>query len=376
MSKYYVVLTGAQKNAGDYLITERCKQILRRERPDYELVQLSRSEALEPHLELINNANALILMGGPAVSRDFYPTTYRLTEDLDDIKVPIIPMAVGWNSKGGSLKDALHFSFNEKSKQLLNRFKNNGASISVRDAYTKTILNNSGIHNVLLTGCASWYVPDCFDYDLRIKEVKKIAITPAQDVRFSQMSKDMMKTVQEEYPEAEIICVFHRGIGKEDQFTSAEDAKNTQDLADYAQSLGINSYDIAFSYDNYAIYDDVDMHIGFRLHAHLYFLSYRKPSLMLHEDGRGKSMSDTIGLKGVDAFLPSLWKKAATASNLLLKRLKSDKRLYADLNPEAIEELRHLINMHRSTGYHFMNGVYKNFDDNYAIMQEFTKQLP
>lgn len=69
MTKYYVVLTGAIKNAGDYLITEKCKELLRYFRPDYELIQYGRWESLEDKLEVVNNAEALILMGGPAVSK-------------------------------------------------------------------------------------------------------------------------------------------------------------------------------------------------------------------------------------------------------------------------------------------------------------------
>ena len=136
MSKYYVVLTGAQKNAGDYLITEKCKELLRRERPEHELVQLGRWESLDDKLDLINGADALILMGGPAVSPDFYPSIYKLTTNLDDIKVPIVPMAVGWNSKAGDFHGMMNFTFNNKSKELLRRFATNGVGISARDSYT------------------------------------------------------------------------------------------------------------------------------------------------------------------------------------------------------------------------------------------------
>lgn len=376
MKKYYVVLTGAMKNAGDYLITEKCKELLRKERPEHELVQLNRWEALDDELELINGSDALILMGGPAVSQNFYPTNYKLTKNLTDIKVPIVPMAVGWNHKAGNFKDTIDFNFTPESKQLLDIFANNGVGISVRDAYTASILKNQGIENVMLTGCASWYTPERFDQGLAIDEIKTVAITPAQNERFSKLSKQMLSLARKQYPNARIICSFHRGVGVIDDYTNEEDARNTADLAKYAKELNMEIADLSYGYENYQIYNDVDLHIGFRLHAHLYFLSNRKPSILLHEDGRGKSMSETIGLHGIDAFKPSILKKAATASNIMLKQLKTDKRVYADINEDAITELEHLIVTHKDNNYLFMNGVFRIFDLNYAVMKEFIHNLP
>lgn len=376
MSKYYVVLTGAQKNAGDYLITEKCKELLRRERPEHELVQLGRWESLDDKLDLINGADALILMGGPAVSPDFYPSIYKLTTNLDDIKVPIVPMAVGWNSKAGDFHGMMNFTFNNKSKELLRRFATNGVGISARDSYTASILRRNNIPNVYLTGCASWYTPEKFNTYIENPSIKKIAVTPAQHPRFSNISKQMIDLVEKIYPESEITLAFHRGIGEVDEFTKEDDAANTTDLAEYGAAKGMNSIDLAYSFDNYQKYDDIDLHIGFRLHAHLYFLSNRKPSILLNEDGRGRAMSETIGLTGIDTFKRTILKKPSTAANLVLNRVGTAKRYYPDVDYEAIEQLEHLLNTHKENDYRLMNGALKVFDENYAVMQEFIKALP
>lgn len=374
--KYYVVLSGAHKNAGDYLITEQCKRLLRYERPDYDLVQLDRAKSLENDLDLVNQSQALILMGGPAVSKDLYPKIYKLVDNLDDIKVPIVPMAVGWNSKRGDFKSMLDFKFTEKSQELIDRFASNGVGMSVRDSYTSTILKRHGVPNVFLTGCASWYIPEYFGQGIENKNIKKIAITPAQHYRFADTSKGVMKLVQAHYPDAEIACAFHRGIGVSDQYTDFDDAKNTKDLADFAESLGMKVLDLSYGYDNYQKYDDMDMHIGFRVHGHLYFLAHRKPSLLLNEDGRGKAMSETLGLQGVDAFQPTLLKKPGTAMNLLFKRINVNKRLYPDVRLQALDELDHLMTMHKDNDFKLMAGVYQNIDENYAVMKEFIHRLP
>lgn len=376
MSKYYVVLTGALKNAGDYLITEKCKELLRYERPDYELVQLNREDSLENDLELINNSEALILMGGPAVTKNLYPGVYKLTRNLDDIKVPIVPMAVGWNTTGGSFDDMLNFAFTDESKKLLERFDSNGVGVSTRDSYTADILTKYGMKDIHLTGCASWYTPSKFGEELATGEVQSIAYTPAQDPKYANLSKRIIDLIVEEYPNKRLICSFHRGIGEVDQYTYEEEAQNTQDLADYAISKGMETIDLAYSFDNYSKYDEIDMHIGFRVHGHLYFLSNRKPSILLHEDGRGKAMSETIGLKGVDVFKPSKVQKGTDFTNKVFRKLGFPFRYHPEVRNESYEELSHLIRTHKANNNLLMNGVLKNFDKNYKVMKEFILNLP
>jgi len=376
MKKYYVVLTGAKKNAGDFLITEKCKELLRKEKPDYDLIQLNRWESLNPHLDIVNNSEAVILMGGPALTENLYPNVYKLTPNLDDIKVPIVPMAVGWNSVEGDFSSTLTYNFTKESIQLLDRFKNNGIGISVRDSYTASILRNNQINNIFLTGCASWYTPEKFGEENKEVDIKKIAVTPAQDPKYLKLSMTVLEVVKKKFPNTEIVCAFHRGIGKIDEYTSAKDAKNTQLLSDFAKQLGMNCIDLAYSYSNYKKYDDIDLHIGFRVHAHLYFLSNRKPSILMHEDGRGKAMSETIGLAGVDVFKKSIVRKPSDFSNKVFNKLNLSVESHPEVDYESIDKLNHTIDTHINNNYLLMNGVYKNFDNNYSIMKKFMSSLP
>ena len=41
-------------------------------------------------------------------------------------------------------------------------------------------------------------------------------------------------------------------------------------------------------------YEKMDFHIGYRVHAHLYFLSRRVPTVLINEDGRGTGMVTTL----------------------------------------------------------------------------------
>jgi len=47
------------------------------------------------------------------------------------------------------------------------------------------------------------------------------------------------------------------------------------------------------------VYEDFDLHIGYRVHAHLYFLSRRIPSILLSEDVRGSGQAKSLGMEEI-----------------------------------------------------------------------------
>ncbi len=105
MKDQYVILTGSKNNAGDYLIKYRAKQLFNNVRPDRKIIDINGWEQLNAEkLVIINQSKALILMGGPALVENMAPKVYALTHNLEDIKVPIIMMGIGWKSQRGNIK--------------------------------------------------------------------------------------------------------------------------------------------------------------------------------------------------------------------------------------------------------------------------------
>ena len=48
------------------------------------------------------------------------------------------------------------------------------------------------------------------------------------------------------------------------------------------------------------LYSNCDLHIGYRVHAHVFMTSIKKPSILIKEDGRGEGMSEVIEGKCFD----------------------------------------------------------------------------
>jgi hypothetical protein len=47
------------------------------------------------------------------------------------------------------------------------------------------------------------------------------------------------------------------------------------------------------------LYGGADLHIGYRVHAHLFCLSRRVPSILINEDSRGVGQAAALGTKGL-----------------------------------------------------------------------------
>ncbi|KGK98392.1 hypothetical protein LI82_11855 [Methanococcoides methylutens] len=373
----YIVLTGAKKNIGDFLITERCSQLLKHHKPEHELIQLPHWKSLEEHIDLVNESSGIIINGGPGFQPHFYPGIYKLMPNLKDIKVPIIPMGLGWKGIPGDYLTLKNYSFNQQSLNALSRISNEVEFISCRDYLTKEALKRNGINNVLMTGCPVWYDLDSIGKNIeRPKEIKKLVFTPAQDHIYRIQNVKILKMLKNLFPDSELYCSFHRGI-EADEFTSKADEKNNMAIKREADELGYNVVDTSYNLDKIQFYDDCDLHVGYRVHAHLYFLSKRKTSILLHEDGRGRGVSESLNVRGIDAFERTSVGYIADRLNVP-KVSEALKTMFENIRPNsyAIEMLEDYITEELTTNFARFAGVDKVIDAHYDVMKKFIKSLP
>ena len=289
-----VLLSGQKKNIGDFLITERARRLFDHLLDD-EIVILDRFKNLESDISLINSARFLVLCGGPAYSSDIYKGIYPLVDGLSNIKVPIVPFGLGWC---GSPLNPMDFKFNNDSKVLLDNIHSTVNSSSCRDDITFNVLKNCGYENVTMTGCPVWYDIESIGKDFEpIDVVKKIVFTTSADPKLIKQTFSLIKSVNKYFPDAEITMSYHRGIFP-DKYTTyrATIGYLLMYVAAKLIKKKIKIKDVAYKLNRLDFYDDCDFHIGYRVHAHLYFLSKRLPSILINEDGRGKGMVQTMNL--------------------------------------------------------------------------------
>lgn len=375
-NKYFIALTGAKKNVGDFLITERAMALLKNIAPDYEFVIRPHWEELDD-IEFVNNSEGIIVLGGPGFQMNMYPGVYKLVKDLNDIKVPIHTLGTGWKGVPGDRTTEGLYEFTSSAKQMLNKMNETSAGMSSRDHQTERTLKNNGYENVTMTGCPVWYDIDSIGKKfVAPKKIRRIIYTPAQSDFYSRQSIKVLEFIKKRYSDSEIIVSFHRGIGEVDEYTPESDAKNTKQIADAAKKIDIQVADVSFDTSNLSFYDDCDLHIGYRVHAHIYFLSKRMPSILLHEDGRGNGVSEALNSPGIDAYRSSkLYSKIFGNFNENARILSIYKRLALKVNNNITDDLNDLITDIETTNYQRYKVVSEFIDNHYKVMEKFIKKM-
>ena len=132
----YILLSGAKKNAGDFLIFNRAKSLLE-EHLNEDFTVLKRWEKLDDKLDLVNSSRGIIICGGPGYDRIFYRGIYPLTEPLEKLEVPVIPFGLGWCGKPTNLDE---FQFTESSLNAIKDIHSKIEVSSVRDVLTQKLL--------------------------------------------------------------------------------------------------------------------------------------------------------------------------------------------------------------------------------------------
>lgn len=379
--KYYVILTGSKNNAGDFLIKHRAKQLFKSERPDRKIIDFNAWEKLDDQkLDIVNNSEALILMGGPALQYDMWPGIYKLTDDLNEIKVPIILMGIGWKSKSGSFLDTYDYPFNKTSMQLLTKVEESGYLSSVRDFHTLSTLHNYGFNNLLMTGCPAYYDYDYLnkDHALQSSELDKIAFSLGVSFISSPNAERMMKQnilkCRDYFNEQDFTVVFHHSLNKKRFLQTHGNKKHINahlKFVEWLKQVDIKYIDISGSAENLIdFYSRMDLHIGYRVHAHIFMNSISKPSILITEDGRGKAIPYVIGgivLNGITGVKDSTLSKVYNKLNIMDKH---------SINPHIDKEIIKNIEYEKETNFNRIRTSRKIIDENHKLMKRFLHQLP
>ena len=308
------LFSGAVKNAGDFLITERTESLLRAFIPDASITRYIRNTAQDAHLEDINSNDIAVFAGGPGFVYDIYPSRMPLVKDLADITIPIREIGMGCYSHDGTV-DAIPFTTD--SLELLCRFEDAGRlPLSCRDDLSRSILVESGFDDVWMTGCPAWYDIDFIKMNSELiptppDNIKRIAISdPGRIANFNTL-KQLLESIFRIYGNPEITVVFHKGW-KDDANASKVMVSEQRKLIGWIRKHypDVRFSDISYGTEGFAVYDECDMHIGFRVHAHIYSLSHRKPSFLIEEDGRGFGLNDTLDMTHFPISRKSTFKKA------------------------------------------------------------------
>ncbi len=301
------LLSGAIKNSGDYLIVMRSKELLKFCYPNCEITEFPRVYALDDRLQEINCNDIAVFAGGPGYLPNCYPDHMPLVRQLEDIKIPMFSLGMGWYGPDSRISTVYQYLFTEQTKRLFKRIESDTTFLGCRDWFAVNVLRNNGIEGGVMTGCPAWYHLPTLEAMKRLKNpmesLNKICISDPANPRDLEEAILVADYLTNTFPNVQIQFIFHRGIPeltKEEKLYGSQEM--TRLLLQALEVKGIQYLDISNSEKGFSVYDDCDLHIGFRVHAHIYNLSRRNASLLIEEDGRGAGVNDALGLRSIPAY--------------------------------------------------------------------------
>lgn len=371
--KKFSLLSGAYVNAGDFLIVKRTKDLLKSIYPECEIIEYPRNKVLTDYLNEINKTDALIIAGGPAYSPEIYPNIMPLVEDLSQIKTKIIPIGLGWY--GESTKGEYvyrDYKFTAQTQEFLKRLENDAKWLSCRDYYSYRVLKNNGFEKVLLTGCPAWYDIDKIEKNIEkndiLQNIKKISISDPAKTQNIPALKKLIEFINQKYPTAEINVVFHR-VENDDKAKATQEKLEKEIKA--ISPKKIKCHNISYQSEGFKIYNECDFHIGFRVHAHIYNLSQRIPTILIEEDGRGAGVNEALGLPTILAYEDNLLLRGKLKKivNKVLYKL-AHKNIYKT-NKYLINEINTWINILEKDYYKIYSPAITKMQFSYNTMREY-----
>ncbi|WP_299290873.1 polysaccharide pyruvyl transferase family protein [Nitrosopumilus sp.] len=358
----YAITIPTSTNVGDYLISKSAKRIIKEIKGDVEIIEFPMQKDLQDNLKEINECDAMIIPHFAIRDPGMYPETYRLVKDLKQIKVPIFPLGAGWKGFPGDYNTVKTLEYSPKTRKFLQYIANQVETVLCRDYFTCQVLKNHNISNVVMGGDIAWYDFDMMGKEMnRKREIKKIVFTTPHAPWFNKQAMETMKMLEKLYPNATKICAMHSGLNLEDD-----------EVGKYGQQIGFEVRDVSKDLEKIEFYKECDLHVGYRLHAHIFFLRNRNPSVLLHEDGRGTGFSYTVGIGGFDAFkiMEGLKKKIHFATHKGRERIMA-----ADM--QIPKKVKNFLEEENQSYFRRYVGIPKMFDQTFQqVMKPWIESIP
>ena len=289
-------------NVGDKLLQEQIQHLICKERGINDFQVVFRTRDFSANIEQLNESDAIILPAF-AIREPIHPDTYALTEHLNEISTPIIPIASNWTHYPGDKIGNRTHGYSETTIKFIQKLTEQPELeyLTTRDIFTKNILERHGFSDVELVGDLGWYHDDYLGKEMRVPEsIDHIVFTTPHNPHYISQAGEVMDMLIKEYPDAEFSCSFHSTLSDADK-----------ELRRMAENRGFDVVLASHDTSNLEFYDECDLHVGYRLHGHISFLRRRLPSVLIGEDGRGNGFNATLGVAGFQATKRRLPPRAA-----------------------------------------------------------------
>jgi hypothetical protein len=258
----------------------------------------------EEAFKAMEQSDLVVLVGGPLIRRNC-AEALNLAEAiesgrLDEIKTPFVIMG-----GGAKLKEPFsigHLRFTDADRRLFEKLEASQYFSGTRDMETLVMLRNAGFTNFRYTGCPALYAGmECGNpIEFHRDSVRRIVFScgaPGMMTGDNIMQhRDVAFMLRRFFPDAEIIVAAHHATDNAVYETAyGKTPPGWCGLMNDLRSHEFDIVDVSGAVEPMKnLYSTADMHVGYRVHAHVLMTSWGKPSVLIAEDGRASGMADVI----------------------------------------------------------------------------------
>jgi polysaccharide pyruvyl transferase WcaK-like protein len=302
----YIIPPEIQKkkavNIGDGFILNSLAKLLNTHECKY--LFTSRKGLSETDIEKINSTKVLILAGANQLNDNFTIVPGMNLSILERIKVPIVPFGIGIH---GIQK--YNSSMSDLTKQILRYIHKKIIFSAWRCPLTIEYLNYhlpELTEKFLLTGCPVMYDDKILRNSDFSHDVKTVVLTVTERGDFWERETKTIDFVAQHYRSCHKILSLHQDFLEIQSSDQQNVWKNLQikvfrqydqtpfSLREYAKHRDFKIFHPESVDECWKFYSSCDLHIGSRLHAHLYFLSQTKKSFLTYVDERCVGFSQAL----------------------------------------------------------------------------------
>lgn len=280
-------------NVGDNLICSSTISLIKSRTPSFDPLILFREERMDHYAD---SSVTMIIAPGFSVSDRVYPSLYRLYSKLERMPY-FVPVGCAFQHQIPAMRSFSNYQYAHETVDFLKFVAEYSGPLPCRDQLIVDLLLRYDVPAV--------YSGDMAIYDARLigsefvppQKINSVVFTIQHYDSYFEQSLKLLELLQKHFSDARLYVAFHSKVGL-----------RSRQVADHAMMLGFTELHLYGDVENLSVYDDIDLHVGYRLHGHISFLRRRKPSVLLIEDARSFGFAHTEGTSVgcFSAMLPDL----------------------------------------------------------------------
>lgn len=288
MTKYTIISTypeAGSQNIGDQLITSSLIEAIKNVKGQTVTVDTVWREDSWDKVKTVLNGSEAIIFACLAIRPNFTIKQYPYIMNLLDCGLPLFVVSAGTALPVDTSGHTVFKYVSKEAEKALLKLDKQAISFTTRGYLTQAFCENIGLENAKFAGDIAFVSSD--KDKLKFISGRKVQNIVVSDPHYAKdylaAFDKLIKELKKEFKDAKITIALHG---------------NDQTIVNYAQNENLpylKIYDDRYS--GLKLYDDADLHVGFRVHAHVSALKRRKYSYLLEQDGRGCDYGLTLERK-------------------------------------------------------------------------------